>query len=125
MQAIYDHTVTSELIQAADRARILRHPATVYLVTNEVCPQLWNAEKCYAEDYLGISSGRGPDFEANNRRFEAMARELLDAGGVISCAAVCRALGRKETWGKRYWEEFRARFAGRLEGERKVRWKVA
>ena len=40
MQAVYEHTVTAELTQAADRARVLIHPAsTVYLLTNEPCPR--------------------------------------------------------------------------------------
>jgi integrase len=49
--------------------------------------------------------------------------ELLDAGAAINGALVSRALGEAPRWGHRYWKRFRAEYADRLEGVRKVRWK--
>jgi hypothetical protein len=124
MQAVYQHTVTAELTHAADRARVLIHPqATVYLVTNEICPNLWFAEMCYAGDFLDLSPGKRADFEEGFNRYAHKAQELLDAGKVVGNADVCRALGRKPGWGKRYWQEFLARSGDALQGTRKFRWK--
>lgn len=122
MQAVYDHTVGSELAQAADRARVLANPTTVYLLTNEACPGLWFAEPCLARELLDVSPPERSDYRENYDKFAAKACELLDAGGSISGAEVCRALGRDESWGKRYWRGFRAEYGDALEGDRKVRW---
>jgi hypothetical protein len=125
MQAVYNHTVTAELTQAADRARVLIHnDAIVYLVTNEPCPKLWFAEMCFAEDLLDLS-GRGTraDFGRNYAAYEDKARELLEGDRPVGNANVCRALGRNPGWGKRYWNRFLEKYGDALEGERKVRWK--
>lgn len=125
MQAIYNHTVTAELTQAADRARVLIHQdAVVYLVTNEPCPQLWFAEMCYAWDLLESRPVARADFEQNSTAFEEKALELLNAGQTIGNADVCRALDRKPGWGKRYWTAFNSKYSDSLEGTRKVRWKA-
>jgi hypothetical protein len=123
MQAVYEHTVTAELTQAADRARVLIHPeAMVYLLTNEPCPDLWFAEMCYADNLFDLTPRRS-DYLANYAAYEAKARELLDAGKLIGNADVCRALGRTPEWGKRHWQDFRAAHKDRLDGKRKVRLK--
>jgi hypothetical protein len=124
MQAIYDHTVTAELTHAADRARVLIHKeAVVYLVTNEPCPKLWFAEKCLAADYLDLSGGMRSDFRRNAATYEAKAMELLDGGKAVGNADVCRALGKTNAWGWRYWHAFLEKYGDALEGERKFRWK--
>lgn len=125
MQAVYDHTVTAELTHAADRARVLLHEsARVYLVTNEPCPKLWFAERCFAGDFLDLSArGIRADFEQNYQSYKAKAMEVLNAGGPAGNADVCRALGRKATWGHRYWRRFIGECGDALEGDRKVRWK--
>jgi hypothetical protein len=126
MQGVYDHTVTAELTQAADRARVLIHPgARVYLVTNEPCPKLWFAEMCYAGDLLDLSATAKPrsDFAANFAAYEEAAVRLLDARTRIGNADVCRELGRKPCAGWRYWKHFMDKYGDALEGERKVRWK--
>jgi hypothetical protein len=125
MQAVYEHTVTAELTQAADRARVLIHPsATVYLVTNEPCPKLWFAEMCYAADFLDLSGGpRRADFERNYEKYEDKARELLDAGRRVGNADVCEALGIKRHQGIRYWRAFLDAYDDALEGDRKKTWK--
>jgi hypothetical protein len=124
MQAVYDHTVTAELTHAADRARVLIHPGgRVYLVTNEPCPRLWFAEMCLARDYLDLSGGPRADFAKACEEYEAKAQELLNAGRPIGNADVCRALGRKDSWGLRYWHAFLGKYGDALEGSRKVRWK--
>ena len=51
------------------------------------------------------------------------ALELLNAGHAIGNADVCRAFGRKLSWGHRYWRAFLGRYGDALEGVRKVRWK--
>ncbi len=67
--------------QAADRARVLIHRnAVVFLVTNEPCPRLWFAEKCYAGDLLDLSPVRRTDFEQNYAVFEGKTLELLNRG---------------------------------------------
>jgi hypothetical protein len=125
MQAVYDHTVTAELTQAADRARVLLHKdAMVYLVTNEPCPKLWFAEMCHADEYLDLSGGPGrADFQRNYAAYRAAAKKLLDEGKAIGNADVCRALGHRNCRGWRYWKRFLDEFRDALEGERKVRWK--
>lgn len=124
MQAIYDHTVTAELTHAADRARVLtQRNAAVYLVTNEPCPRLWFAEKCYATDLLDLSETKRADYAENYRTYEDKARELLNKGEAIGNADVCRALKKKNAWGWRYWQQFLARYEDALEGRRKMRWK--
>lgn len=126
MQAVYEHTVTAELTHAADRARVLIHKqARVYLVTNEPCPKLWFAEKCLAGEFLDLSPAARADCEKAYRAYEAKARELLDAGGLVGNADVCRAFDRKNTWGHRYWSRFLKEFGDALVGDRKVRWKDA
>jgi hypothetical protein len=125
MQAVFEHTVTAELTQAADRARVLIHPqAVVYLATNEPCPHLWFAEMCYADELLDLSAtGTRADFRLAYAAYSAKAAELLNEGKAIGNADVCRALGRKPGWGKRYWQQFLREMGDALEGERKVRWK--
>jgi hypothetical protein len=124
MQGVYDHTVTAELTQAADRARVLIHSqAVVYLVTNEPCPRLWFAEKCLAGDYLDLMTKPRADFQRAYERYVAKVKELLAGGKSAGNADVCRALGHKGTWGHRYWRRFVAENRDGLEGERKVRWK--
>jgi hypothetical protein len=124
MRAIYDHTVTSELTHAADRARVLIHKeAVVYLVTNEPCPKLWFAEKCFAADYLDLSGRPRKDFQNNFATYAAKALELLKAGKTIGNADVCRAFDKKPTWGHRYWREFLTEYGDALEGERKFKLK--
>jgi hypothetical protein len=125
MQAVYEHTVTAELTQAADRARVLIHPqAIVYLVTNEPCPRLWFAEMCYAGDLLDLLGRPRSDFEANYETYERKALELLNAGAWVCNADVCRALGKEDRGaGWRYWKAFRDHYGDALEGDRKVRWK--
>ncbi len=123
MQAVYAHQVTAELTHAADRARVLIHPTTVYLVTNEPCPKFWFAEMCYAEDILDLSPGPRADRRTNEAAFEDKARELLDAGGTICGADVCRALGKDDSWGKRHWRAFLAKFGDALQGKKKFSWK--
>jgi hypothetical protein len=126
MQAVYDHTVTAELTQAADRARLLLHRnATVYLVTNEPCPGLWFAEKCLADDFLDLSARPSrSDFQRAYEIYAEKASELLHRDLAVGNADICRALNRKPAWGKRYWQEFRDKMGDALEGERKVRWKA-
>jgi hypothetical protein len=124
MQAVYEHTVTSELTQAADRARVLIHTAArVYLVTNEPCPLLWFAEMCYAGELLDLATRSRSDFEENYEGYEGKAVQLLNVGGWVGNADVCRAMGKKPGAGWRYWQAFRERQGDALEGERKVRWK--
>jgi hypothetical protein len=111
MQAIYEHTVTAELTQAADRARVLIHQdARVYLVTNEPSARLWFAEMCYAGDLLDLSGRPRSDFEENYAAYEKKEVELLNAGGCIGNADVCRAMGREKSGaGWRYWQTFKER----------------
>jgi hypothetical protein len=124
MQAIYDHTVTAELTHAADRARVLIHQdAVVYLLTNEPCPRLWFAEMCFAWEFLSLEHEHRSDFARNYAVYAAKAKELLDAGGIVGNADVCRALARNPSSGKRYWQRFIDIHGDALEGERKVRWK--
>jgi hypothetical protein len=125
MQAVYEHTVTSELIHAADRARVLKHKDTVvYLVTNEPVPKLWFAELCYASDLLDLSTDKRQDFKTAYATYEAKTRELLDAGRCVCNADICRALGwEKPGRGKRYWQQFVKENDDVLEGERKRQWK--
>jgi hypothetical protein len=63
------------------------------------------------------------DFQDNYQAYAAKARELLDASKMITNADVCRAMGKKNGWGHRYWRRFLAELGDALEGERKVRWK--
>jgi hypothetical protein len=125
MQAIYEHTATAELTQAADRARVLIHQdARVYLVTNEPSARLWFAEMCYAGDLLDLSGRPRSDFEETYAAYEKKEVELLNAGGCIGNADVCRAMGREKSGaGWRYWQTFKERYGDALEGDRKVRWK--
>ncbi len=124
MQAVYDHTVTAELTHAADRARVLTHrSALVYLVTNEPCPRLWFAEKCFAGDLLDLSGTRRSDHEARYKAYEDKALELLNRGETISNADVCKALGQRNYQGWRYWSRFHEKYEDALVGRRKVRWK--
>jgi hypothetical protein len=126
MRAVYEHTVTAELTQAADRARVLIHEgARVYLVTNEPCPRLWFVETCYAGDFLDLTGQQAPrsDCAKNYAAYEAKAKELLDAGGRIGNADVCRALGKRPCAGLRYWQRFVELYGDALEGARKFRWK--
>jgi hypothetical protein len=124
MQAVYDHAVTSELTQAADRARVLIHPeARVYLVTNEPCPRLWFAELTFSFDYLDLSPGSRSDFEGNFAAYETAARALLDADRRIGNADVCRSMSKKPGWGKRYWQRLIEQYCDAMEGERKMRWR--
>jgi hypothetical protein len=114
MQAVYDHTVTAELTHAADRARVLIHDeAVVYLVTNEPCPRLWFAEQCYAADCLDLADARRGDFREHYAAYEAKALELLNAGGRVGNADVCRALSKQPSAGWRYWKAFREKYAAR------------
>jgi hypothetical protein len=124
MQAVYDHTVTAELTHAADRARVLIHRnALVYLATNEPCPKLWFAEKCFADDLLDLSDVRRSDFEQNYAIFRDKAVELLNGGKTISSADVCKALGKSDRSGWRYWQRFLNSYEDALEGRRKFKWK--
>ena len=124
MAAVYAHTVTAELTHAADRARVLIHrDARVYLVTNEPCPRLWFAELCYAGDFLDLSNRGRADFEEASQMYATTAKALLDAGKTIGNTDVCQELGRKPTWGHRYWRRFFDDMKDALEGIRKVRWK--
>jgi hypothetical protein len=124
MQAVYEHTVTAELTQAADRARVLIHQeAMVYLLTNEPCPALWFAEMALAEELFDLTARRG-DYAANYAAYETKARELLYAGQTIGNTDVCRAMGLSPRTGERYWQDFRAANASWLTGKRKVRKKA-
>jgi hypothetical protein len=100
---------------------LIHRGAVVYVVTNEPCPKLWFAEQCLAGDFLDLSvrSRYEPAYEV----FAAKAKELLDAGGLVCSADVCRALGHKPTWGARYWRRFLSQNRDALEGERKYKWK--
>jgi hypothetical protein len=124
MQAVYDHTVTAELTHAADRARVLIHRnAMVFLITNEPCPKLWFAERCYAGDLLDLSGTKRIDFLQNYSVYEAKAVSLLNSGKAIRNADVCQALDKKNSWGWRYWQRFLEKNEDALEGRRKVKWK--
>jgi hypothetical protein len=125
MQAVYDHTVAAELAHAADRARVLSQPTTVYLLTNEACPWLWFSEMCFADEYLALPMQRRSDYESNYRRFADKALGMLHEGQEITGPSVCRAMGEAGTWGKRYWSQFRLENAGLLEGQRKVKMKAS
>jgi hypothetical protein len=122
MQRIYNYTVAAEVMHAADRARVLIHPTTVYLITNEPTPGLWFVESCFAGDFLALNSAPRTDFECNYLAYEQKAKELLNAGETISNADVCRALGREPGSGKRYWKRFLALHRCQLRGKRKVKW---
>jgi hypothetical protein len=103
---------------------VLNHRnAIVFLITNEPCPRLWFAEKCYAGDLLDLSGVRRSDFEQNYSAFEAKALELLDGGKTIGNADVCRALDKRNSWGWRYWQRFQEKYGDALVGGRKVKWK--
>jgi hypothetical protein len=122
MQAVYQATVTAELAQAADRARVLNHPeAVVYIVTNEPC-DLWFVEGTFADEFIAPAPKRS-DFQERYTAYDAKAVELLDAGGRICNADVCRALGKEVKWGSRYWQLFTLVRKEMLEGEKKVQWK--
>jgi hypothetical protein len=124
MQAVYEHTTTAELTQAADRARVLIHKnARVYLVTNEPCPSLWFAEMCYAADYLDLAPSGNARAEKAYATYLAKVKEMLDAGGRVGNIDVCKALGKAPGWGCRYWRRFYQEMGDALEGIRKVRWK--
>ena len=124
MQAVYEHTVTAELTQAADRARVLIHAnARVYLVTNEPCPKLWFSEMCYAGDYLDLAPSNNARSQKAYATYSAKAKELLDAGNRISNIDVCKAIQKPPGWGCRYWRRFFQEWQECLEGVRKVRWK--
>jgi len=97
--------------------------AIVYLVTSEPCPKLWFAEKCYAGDLLDLSGARRSDFEQNYAAYEGKALELLNSGGLIGNADVCRALGKTKDWGRRYWRCFLEKYEDALIGKKKMRWK--
>jgi hypothetical protein len=123
MQAVYNHKVTAELVQAVGRARPLNHEdAMVYLLTNEPVPDVWYAEMCYADELFEMNGRRG-DYAANYAAYEAKAIELLNAGKTIGNADVCRAAGVPERSGKRYCPDFRVAYGNRLEGKRKMKWK--
>jgi hypothetical protein len=125
MQAIYRHTVTAELMHAVDRARVSIHRnAFVYLVTNEICPELWFAERCFAGEFLNMDDTKHRrDFEQAYQTYEQEVK-LLDSGGQrIGNIDICRSLNHKPGWGCRYWRQFRANHQDTLEGERKVKWK--
>ena len=48
---------------------------------------------------------------------------MLDTDQAVGNADVCRALGRENSWGWRYWARFVEQHRDALEGVRKVRWK--
>jgi hypothetical protein len=60
---------------------------------------------------------------ANYGKYEAKARELLDAGRRVGNADVCRALDKKPRDGLRYWQRFTEQYGDALEGVRKLKWK--
>jgi hypothetical protein len=123
MQAVYNQKVTAELVQAVGRARPLNHEdAMVYLLSNEPCPDIWYAEMCYADELFEMNQRRG-DYAANYAAYEAKAIELLNAGGTIGNADVCREAGMSIRTAQRYWPDFRTAHKDRLEGKRKVKWK--
>lgn len=124
MQAVYAHSVTAELTHAADRARILIHrSACVYLVTNEPCPRLFPfVEMCHANECFDLSKNRA-HFDRAYASYKAKVIELLDAGEWVGNADVCRALHQTNSWGWRYWRQFRQESEDALEGDRKVRWR--
>jgi len=124
MQAVYRHTTTAELTQAADRARVLIHKnARSIWSPTEPCPNLWFAEMCYASDYLDLTPAAAPRDVAYATYF-AKAKELLDAGGGSATSTFARAIENRPV-GMSLLGSLPSGDGRRLGGIRKVRWKPA
>jgi len=105
-QAVWKHVVVGELLQATGRLRPLSNPATIYILTCEPLPAIFDIEGCYAAELFPDMClfGRRKDFADRVRQYAHAMRKLRKQGKSTSNASVCRYLGIKESNGLRYRE---------------------
>ena len=103
-QAVWRHVVTGELLQAVGRLRPLSNAASIYILTCELLPPVFEIEGVYAAELFPEMClfGRRKDFVGQVKRYAAALEELAAAGKPTTNANVCRRLGMKEPNGLKY-----------------------
>jgi hypothetical protein len=103
-QAVWQHVVVGELMQAIGRLRPLTNEATIYVGCNEPLPATLDIVPVYASELFPAmaTSTRRSDFQDRVRQYGQTMENLAAEGIEPTNLAVCERMGIKPSNGMRY-----------------------